>query len=62
MEGAIGIWASARMLMHSGMSATTFADADEKARLQESVVGSGARVHEYVAGICDGNPLVGVSM
>ena len=38
------------------------ADADEKARQQESAVGSGARMHEYMAGTCDGNPLAGVSM
>ncbi len=40
--------------------AEPLADADEKARLEESV-GSGARMMEYVAGR-DGNPLAGASL
>ena len=67
MEGTIGIWMSAWMLMHSGISATTTFQSRlqmlvKKARQQESAVGSGARMHEYMAGTCDGNPLAGVSM
>ena len=42
--------------------AEPLADADERACRQASMVGSGARMHEYVAGTCDGNPLAGVSM
>ena len=42
--------------------AEPLADADEKARQQELWVGSGARMHEYLAGACDGNPLDGVPM
>ena len=40
--------------------AEPLADADEKARLEETV-GSGARMLEYVAG-SSGNPLVGATL
>ena len=43
--------------MHSG---TPLADADEQARLEETV-GSGARMMEYVAG-SSGNPLAGATL